>query len=258
MHVSELSSWAKIVHWLRGPKAAAIVEMFGELTVPHFTWDVFAREWTEHDVQCCQAGVQNARFKRFGSDDLQMDFELLVLADVLRKSAVDTDVLWQLQSLHETEAWAAKHQIDMAALHEVQKAQMLGMTAVASKSFVVEHSKQSRARYRANCKAVFEYVEAMAERNELYDEAEHRSHINAMVRLMRVGICRSKYWTESRKDYDWYAVLQADKAVAAAIDAGVPEQEVKSKMQCLWLTACSQTTTWRIKLLSASLIAEVH
>ena len=66
-----------------------------------------------------------------------------------------------------------------------------------------------------------EYVEAMAERNELYDEAEHRSHINAMVRLMRVGICRSKYWTESRKDYDWYAVLQADKAVAAAIDAGV-------------------------------------
>ena len=185
-------------------------------------------------------------------------FELLVLADVLRKSAVDTDVLWQLQSLHETEAWAAEHQIDMAALHEVQKAQMLCMTAVASKSFVVEHSNQSRARYQANCKAVFEYVEAMAERNELYDEAEHRSHINAMVRLMRFGICRSKYWTESRKDYDWYAVLQADKAVAAAIDAGVPEQEVKSKMQCLWLTACSQTTTWRIKLLSASLIAEVH
>ena len=129
-------------------------------------------------------------------------FELLVLADVLRKSAVDTDVLWQLQSLHETEAWAAEHQIDMAALHEVQKAQMLGMTAVASKSFVVEHSMQSRARYQANCKAVFEYVEAMAERNELYDEAEHRSHINAMVRLMRFGICRSKYWTESRKDYD--------------------------------------------------------
>ena len=203
VHVSELSSWAKIVHWLRGPKAAAIVEMFGELIVPHFTWDVFAREWTEHDVQCCQTGVQeDPAHKRFGSDDLQKDFELLVLADVLRKSAVDTDVLWQLQSLHETEAWAAKHQIDMAALHEVQKAQMLGMTAVASKSFVVEHSKQSRARYQANCKAVFAYVEAMAERNELYDEAEHRSHINAMVRLMRFGICRSKYWTESRKDYD--------------------------------------------------------
>ena len=123
VHPSELSSWAKIVHWLRGPKAAAIVEMFGELTVPHFTWDVFAKAWAEHDVQCCQTGVQeDAAHKRFGSDDLQMDFELLVLADVLRKSAVDTDVLWQLQSLHETEAWAAKHQIDMAALHEVQKA----------------------------------------------------------------------------------------------------------------------------------------
>ena len=67
------------------------------------------------------------------------------------------------------------------------------------------------------------------ERNELYDEAEHRSHIKAMDRMMCFGICRSKYWTESRKDYDWYAVLQADKAVAAAIDAGVPEQEVKSR-----------------------------
>ena len=113
MHPSELSSWAKIVHWLRGPKAAAIVEMFGELTVPHFTWDVFAKEWTEHDVQCCQAGLQDARFKRFGSDDLHMDFELLVHADVLRKIAVDTGVLWQLQSLHETAAWAAEHHIDI-------------------------------------------------------------------------------------------------------------------------------------------------
>ena len=124
----------------------------------------------------------------------------------------------------------------MAALPEVQKAQMLGMTAVASKSFVVEHSKQSRARYQANCKAVFAYVEAMAERNELYDEAEHRSHINAMVRLMRVGICRSKYWTESRKDYDWHAVLQADKAVAAAAATpeATPETRCKS-MQARWM-----------------------
>ena len=84
------------MHWLRGPKAAAIVEMFGELTVPHFTWDVFAREWMEHDVQCCQhqAGVQEdgAAKRNFGSDDLQKDFEPLVLADVLRKSAVDTGV----------------------------------------------------------------------------------------------------------------------------------------------------------------------
>ena len=98
VHVSELSSWAKIVHWLRRPKAAAIVEMFGELTVPHFTWDVFGQAWTEHDVQCCHAGVQKdgPPNKQFGSDDLQKDFELLVLAHVLRKSAVDTDVLWQL------------------------------------------------------------------------------------------------------------------------------------------------------------------
>ena len=102
------------MHWLRGPKAAAIVEMFGELIVPHFTWDVFAREWTEHDVQCCQTGVQeDPAHKRFGSDDLQKDFQLLVLADVLRKSAVDTDVLWELRSLHETAAWAAEHQIDI-------------------------------------------------------------------------------------------------------------------------------------------------
>ena len=34
---AELSSWAKIVHWLRGSNAAAINEMFGELTVPYFT-----------------------------------------------------------------------------------------------------------------------------------------------------------------------------------------------------------------------------
>ena len=40
---AELSSWAKIVHWLRGPNAVAIVEMFGELTVPHFTCDVFGQ-----------------------------------------------------------------------------------------------------------------------------------------------------------------------------------------------------------------------
>ena len=58
---------------------------------------------------------------------------------------------------------------------------------------------------------------------------QHKTQLVPMVRLMRVGICRSKYWTESRKDYDWHAVLQADKAVAAAIDAGVPEQEVKSR-----------------------------
>ena len=32
-----------------------------------------------------------------------------------------------------------------------------------------------------------------------------------------------------RQDYDWEAVLEADKAVAAAIDAGVPEEEVKSR-----------------------------
>ena len=71
-------------------------------------------EWTDHDVQCCQAGVQkdgspNKRFcHSFGSDDLQKDFQLLVLADVLRKNAVDTDVLWELRSLHETAAWAAE------------------------------------------------------------------------------------------------------------------------------------------------------
>ena len=97
------------MHWLRGPKAAAIVEMFGELTVPHFTWDVFAKEWTEHDVQCCQAGLQNARFKRFGSDDLQMDFELLVLADVLRKSAVDTDDCWRFLTCEERTRAHSKH-----------------------------------------------------------------------------------------------------------------------------------------------------
>ena len=230
---AELSSWAKIVHWLRGSNAAAIVEMFGELTVPHFTWDVSAQAWTEHDVQCCEAGVQKdaaANGKRFGSDDMQKDFELLVLADVLRKSAVDTDVLWQLQSLHETAAWAAEHDIDIAALHEQQQAQMLGMSDGQMQSFVVEQSTQSRARYRANCKAVFEYVEGMAERNELYSETEHRSHINAMVRLMRCGICRSKYWTNLRKDYDWEAVLRADKAVAAAIAAGVTEEGVR---QCV-------------------------
>ena len=74
VHPSELSSWAKIVHWLRGPKAAAIVEMFGELTVPHFTWDVCGQAWTEHDVQCCQAGLQKdgPPNKRFGLDDLHM------------------------------------------------------------------------------------------------------------------------------------------------------------------------------------------
>ena len=97
---AELSSWAKIVHWLRGSNAAAIVEMFGELTVPHFTWDVSGQAWTDHDVQCWQAGEEkeSTEHKRFGSDDLQKDFQLLVLADVLRKSAVDTDVLWQLRS----------------------------------------------------------------------------------------------------------------------------------------------------------------
>ena len=230
---AELSSWAKIVHWLRGSNAVAIVEMFGELTVPHFTWDVSAQSWTEHDVQCCEAGVQKdaaANGKRFGSDDMQKDFQLLVLADVLRKSAVDTDVLWELRSLHETAAWAAEHDIDIAALHEQQQAQMLGMRDGQMQSFVVEHSTQSRARYQANCKAVFEYVEGMAERNELYSETEHRSHINAMVRLMRCGICRSKYWTNLRKDYDWEAVLRADKAVAAAIAAGVTEEGVR---QCV-------------------------
>jgi len=123
---AELSSWAKIVHWLRGSNAAAIVEMFGELTVPHFTWDVSAKEWTDHDVQCWQTGVEkDASHKRcFGSDDLQKDFQLLVLADVLRQSAVDTDVLWELRSLHETAAWAAEHDIDIAALHEQHQAQM--------------------------------------------------------------------------------------------------------------------------------------
>ena len=46
---------------------------------------------------------------------------------------------------------------------------------------------------------------------------------------MRLGICRSKYWTDLRQDYDWFAVLEADEAVAAAIDEGMPEEEVKSR-----------------------------
>ena len=36
-------------HWLRAPSAAAIVEMFGELTDLHFTWDVSGAARTEHD-----------------------------------------------------------------------------------------------------------------------------------------------------------------------------------------------------------------
>ena len=97
----------------------------------------------------------------------------------------------------------------------------------------VYHSARARAgqgiRPTANCTTVLQYLQGMAQRNELYSEEEHRSHINATVRLMRVGICRSKYWTDSRQDYDGEAVLEADKAIAAAIDAGVPEEKVKSR-----------------------------
>ena len=143
---AELSSWAKIVHWLRGPNTEANVEMFGDLTVPHFTREVFGQAWTEHDVQCCHEGVpkDEAPNKRYGSDNLWKDLEMLVLADGLRKTVVDTDVLWQLQSLHETAAWAAEHHVDITDLHQVHQVQMLGMTAVEKERFVVEHSTHSR------------------------------------------------------------------------------------------------------------------
>ena len=146
VHPSELSSWAKIVHWLRGPNTEANVEMFGDLTVPHFTREVFGQAWTEHDVQCCHEGVpkDEAPNKRYGSDNLWKDLEMLVLADGLRKTVVDTDVLWQLQSLHETAAWAAEHHVDITDLHQVHQVQMLGMTAVEKERFVVEHSTHSR------------------------------------------------------------------------------------------------------------------
>ena len=55
---AELSSWAKIVHWLRGSNAVAIVEMFGELTVPHFTW-VYLRK--NGRIMMSNAGKQGWR-----------------------------------------------------------------------------------------------------------------------------------------------------------------------------------------------------
>ena len=70
---------------------------------------------------------------------------------------------------------------------------MLGMSDGQMQSFVVEQSTQSRARYRANCKAVFEYVEGMAERNELYLETGRATRadrycLNALYMMSRLVI----------------------------------------------------------------------
>ena len=60
----ELSSWAKIVHWLWAKNDVPFVAMFGTLTVPHHTWEVMPNAWSKDDAH----GARNGRRPSLTSD----------------------------------------------------------------------------------------------------------------------------------------------------------------------------------------------